>query len=42
MLVVTHELFLKSQSADIRIEIRLYQPIKFDKDWGCRYEIDWP
>jgi len=42
MLVVTHELFLKSQPADVRIEIRLYQPIPFEKDWGCRYEIDWP
>lgn len=42
MLVVTHELFLKSQPADIRIEIRLYQPVQFDRNWGCRYEIDWP
>ena len=42
MLVVTHELFVKSQPADVRIEIRVYQPIQFEKDWGCRYEIDWP
>lgn len=42
MLVMTHELFLKSQPTDLRIEVRLYQPVKFDKDWGCRYEIDWP
>ena len=42
MLVVMHELFLKSQPADVRIEIRVYQPIQFEKDWGCRYEIDWP
>ena len=42
MLVVTHELFLKSQPVDVRIEIRLYQPVQFDKNWGCRYEIDWP
>lgn len=42
MLVVTHELFLKSQPADVRMEVRLYQPIQFDRNWGCRYEIDWP
>ena len=42
MLVVTHEVFVKSHPADIRIEIRLCQPIQFEKDWGCRYEIDWP
>ncbi len=42
MLVMTHELFLKSQPSDLRIEVRLYQPVQFDKDWGCRYEIDWP
>ena len=42
MLVVTHKLFLKSQPADVLIEIRLYQPVQFERNWGCRYEIDWP
>jgi len=42
MLVITHELFMKSQPADVRIEIRVYQPIKLDRNWGCRYEVDWP
>jgi len=42
MLVMMHELFLKSQPTDLRIEVRLYQPVQRDKGWGCRYEIDWP
>jgi hypothetical protein len=42
MIILSHTLYLKNDQTELAIAIRLYQPEKGDKDWLCRYEIDWP
>lgn len=42
MVFISHTLYLKNKKTESTIVIRLYQPEKREKDWSCRYEIDWP
>lgn len=46
MVILTHTLFIRGESGDTPVEIRLYQPDHLVEDigesWGCRFEIDWP
>jgi hypothetical protein len=36
----SYELSLSGTTAEV--EVRIYVPIKREKSWTCRYEIDWP
>jgi hypothetical protein len=42
MIIVTHTLYLKHATSESIVAIRIYRPEKREKDWSCRYEIDWP
>jgi hypothetical protein len=42
MVIISHTLYLKNEKTKSDIAIRLYKPEKREKDWSCRYEIDWP
>ncbi|TVR07406.1 MAG: hypothetical protein EA385_12895 [Salinarimonadaceae bacterium] len=42
MLIISHNIYLKTDVDEIAIEIRLYQPEKHNTAWICRYEVDWP
>lgn len=46
MVILTHTLFIRGETGDTPVEIRLHQPEHLVEDigksWGCRFEIDWP
>jgi len=42
MLIISHELFLRTGDHEVVIAIKIYKPEKQEKVWACRYEIDWP
>jgi hypothetical protein len=42
MLILTHTLYRRTGEAEKAFDVRIYQPVKEDRSWRCRYEIDWP
>ena len=40
MVIAQRLLVLGTSSGDVQVPVRLFQPE--EKDWICRYEIDWP
>ncbi len=42
MVILSHALYLSNVTNETVIAIKIHQPEKREKDWFCRYEIDWP
>jgi hypothetical protein len=42
MLIIAHELFLRTEDRETVIAIRIFKPEEQEKVWACRYEIEWP
>ena len=42
MVILSHALYLSNVTNETVIAIKIHQPEKREKDWSCRYEIDWP
>lgn len=42
MPILTHTLFLETETDETVVGIRIDGPERQDRAWVCRYEIDWP
>ncbi|MBB4019702.1 hypothetical protein GGR16_004757 [Chelatococcus caeni] len=42
MIIITHELFLRTEEGEKTIGISVHKPVAAGPSWSCRYEIDWP
>jgi hypothetical protein len=42
MIIVSHKLYLKTDTGEIVIGIEVHKPVPDDRCWTCRYEINWP
>jgi hypothetical protein len=42
MIIVSHQIFLKTDGGEIVIGIEVHKPEPGDRCWTCRYEINWP
>ncbi|MCG5234411.1 DUF6968 family protein [Xanthobacter oligotrophicus] len=42
MIILKHNIFIRINNGEEKIEIRIYKPLQLLHSWGCKYEIDWP
>jgi hypothetical protein len=42
MIIVSHKLYLKTGSTESVITIDIHKPEQNDRDWTCRYDVNWP
>lgn len=42
MIIISHQLFLRHKTGEIKIWIHIRKPVPEKKSWKCEYEISWP